>query len=96
VAHSQARHSATGLGSLRRRRTAPLLAHGLRKAAARRLPEAGCMHEIAAIAGDATLRERGQYTKAADQKRLAVAAIDLAEGLTIWPKMPAKSKRQNG
>src|SRR5256885_1291498 len=47
-------------------------AHGLRKAAARRLAEAGCTeHEIAAITGHASLREIARYTKAADQQRLA-------------------------
>jgi integrase len=47
-------------------------AHGLRKAAARRLAEAGCTaHEIAAI----SLREVTRYTKAVDQRRLAAAAI---------------------
>ena len=52
-------------------------AHGLRKAAARRLAEAGCTeHEIAAITGHASLREVARYTKAADQRRLAVAAIE--------------------
>jgi integrase len=51
-------------------------AHGLRKAAARRLAEAGCTtHEIAAITGHASLREIVRYTKAADQKRLASAAM---------------------
>jgi integrase len=52
-------------------------AHGLRKAAARRLAEAGCTaHEIAAVTGHASLREIQRYTKAADQTRLAVAAMD--------------------
>jgi integrase len=51
-------------------------AHGLRKAAARRLAEAGCTaHEIAAITGHASLREVTRYTKAVDQRRLAVSAI---------------------
>jgi integrase len=50
--------------------------HGLRKAAARRLAEAGCTpHEIAAITGHATLSEVARYTRAADQKRLAESAI---------------------
>jgi integrase len=54
-------------------------AHGLRKAAARRLAEAGCtMHEIAAITGHASLSEVQRYTKAADQARLARAAMDKA------------------
>lgn len=51
--------------------------HGLRKAAARRLAEAGCSaNEIASITGHATLQEVARYTKAAEQKRLAAAAID--------------------
>jgi integrase len=51
-------------------------AHGLRKAAAVRLAEAACtLHEIAAITGHRSLREVARYTAAADQKRLAVAAI---------------------
>jgi integrase len=51
-------------------------AHGLRKSAARRLAEAGCTeHEIAAITGHASLREVQRYTRAVDQKRLAVAAM---------------------
>jgi integrase len=51
-------------------------AHGLRKAACRRLAEAGCSaNEIAAISGHATLKEVERYTKAADQQRLARAAM---------------------
>lgn len=51
-------------------------AHGLRKAQARRLAEAGCSaHEIAAITGHKTLSEVQRYTAAADQQRLAEAAI---------------------
>jgi integrase len=51
-------------------------AHGLRKAAARRLAEGGCTaHEIAAITGHASLREVARYTRAADQRNLAVAAM---------------------
>jgi integrase len=50
--------------------------HGLRKAAARRLAEAGCSaKEIASITGHASLVEVERYTKAADQKRLARAAV---------------------
>jgi integrase len=80
-------------------------AHGLRKAAARRLAEAGCTaNEIAAITGHASLREIVRYTKAADQRKLAHAAMgkvsakqeqklsNLDEGLTISPKSQAKSK----
>jgi integrase len=55
-------------------------AHGLRKAAARRLAEAGCtMHEIAAITGHASLSEIQRYTKAVDQKRLALSAMEKAK-----------------
>jgi len=51
--------------------------HGLRKAAARRLAEAGCSaNEIASITGHATLQEVARYTKAAEQRRLARTAID--------------------
>jgi integrase len=58
-------------------------AHGLRKAAARRLAEAGCTaHEIAAITGHASLREIVRYTKAVDQQRLAAAAMKKAETRT--------------
>jgi len=50
-------------------------AHGLRKAAARRLAEAGCTaHEIMAVTGHRTLAEAEKYTRAADQKRGAEAA----------------------
>jgi integrase len=55
-------------------------AHGLRKAVGRRLAEAGCtMHEIAAITGHASLSEVQRYTKAADQKRLALSAMEKAK-----------------
>ena len=51
--------------------------HGLRKAAARRLAEAGCSaNEIAAITGHASLEEVARYTKAAEQKKLARSAMD--------------------
>lgn len=50
--------------------------HGLRKAAARRLAEAGCSpHEIASITGHASLSMVELYTKAVDQERMAGAAI---------------------
>ncbi|MGZ3321351.1 MAG: site-specific integrase [Xanthobacteraceae bacterium] len=50
--------------------------HGLRKAAARRLAEAGCTaHEIGAITGHASLTELVRYTRAADQRHLAEAAM---------------------
>ena len=50
--------------------------HGLRKAAARRLAEAGCTaNEIAAVTGHKSLAEVARYTRAADQARLADAAM---------------------
>lgn len=51
-------------------------AHGLRKAAARRLAEAGCsVLQIQAITGHKTLAEVTRYTAAADQERMARDAI---------------------
>ena len=61
--------------------------HGLRKAACRRLAEAGCtIHEIAAISGHATLKEVERYTKAADQLRLARAAMARTMAAETQPK----------
>lgn len=55
-------------------------AHGLRKAQARRLAEAGCSpHMIASITGHKTLGEVARYTEAADRARLARAAIERLE-----------------
>lgn len=52
-------------------------AHGLRKAQCRRLAEAGCSeHEIAAISGHENLSEIRTYTRAAEQARMAQAAVD--------------------
>jgi integrase len=51
--------------------------HGLRKAACRRLAEAGCSaNEIASISGHTTLKEVARYTKAADQARMARNAME--------------------
>lgn len=64
-------------------------AHGLRKAACRRLAEAGCTaNQIAAISGHASLAEVQRYTKAADQERLARAAMD-----TVSATFPAGGTR---
>jgi integrase len=50
--------------------------HGLRKAAGRRLAEAGCTaHEIMAVLGHRTLTEAERYTREADQAQLATAAL---------------------
>ena len=55
--------------------------HGLRKAAGRRLADAGCTpHEIMAVLGHKTLAEAERYTRDADQLRLAGAAITKLEG----------------
>jgi integrase len=72
----------TGFGSWFRRRCVEAglpkgtSAHGLRKAACRRLAEAGCTaHQIAAISGHLSLSEVQRYTKSADQARLAREAM---------------------
>ena len=61
--------------------------HGLRKAAARRLAEAGCtVHEIAAITGHVTLREVERYTKAVDRERLARSGMARLGNETVTRK----------
>lgn len=51
-------------------------AHGLRKAAARRLAEAGCTaHMIMSVTGHRSLKEVERYTRAAGQKDLATSAM---------------------
>jgi integrase len=53
-------------------------AHGLRKTAATRLANAGCStDQIKAITGHRTAKEVERYTRAADQARLAAAALQL-------------------
>jgi integrase len=55
-------------------------AHGLRKAAARRLAEAGCTaKQIQAITGHRSLEEVERYTRKADQKLLARQAVAIQE-----------------
>ena len=55
--------------------------HGLRKAAGRRLAEAGCSaREIMAVLGHRSLGEAERYTRDADQARLAAAAMTRLEG----------------
>src|SRR4029434_9733298 len=52
------------------------VAHGLRKAALRRLAEHGATSkEMQAVSGHKSLREIERYTQMADQQRLAKAAI---------------------
>jgi integrase len=49
--------------------------HGLRKAAGRRLAEAGCTaHQIMAVLGHKTLADAERYTREADQAQLAMEA----------------------
>jgi integrase len=62
------------------------VAHGLRKAAMRRIAEAGGTNkELAALSGHKTSREIDRYTKAADQKKLASAALEKLKGRTKVP-----------
>ncbi|WP_234050744.1 MULTISPECIES: tyrosine-type recombinase/integrase [unclassified Xanthobacter] len=57
-------------------------AHGLRKAAARRLAEAGCSNQqIKAITGHKTDQEVSRYTAAANQALLAEQAMAAAYGM---------------
>ena len=68
--------------------------HGLRKAAARLLAEAGCTaNEIAAITGHRTLVEVSRYTKAADQVHLAQTAIDRLTARQSAQRVPALVKQ---
>lgn len=71
-------------------------AHGLRKAAAVMLAEAGCTaSQIMAVTGHANLSEVTLYTAAADQERLAAEAMEKAEARTKT-STPRKPGRQNG
>jgi integrase len=57
--------------------------HGLRKAAGRRLAEAGCTpHQIMSVLGHRTLAEAERYTRDADQIGLATGAIAKLEAHT--------------
>jgi integrase len=59
-------------------------AHGLRKAACRRLAEAGCSANlIAAVSGHKSLREVQRYTEAADQARMARSAMETVTRTSI-------------
>jgi integrase len=66
--------------------------HGLRKAAARRLAEAGCTeHEIMAITGHESVREVSVYTRAANRKHLAESAMQKVEqGTKLANRNPKK------
>lgn len=61
--------------------------HGLRKAQGRRLADNGSSaHEIMSVLGHKSLKEAERYTKGADQRRLADAAIG---------KLSGRTKREN-
>jgi integrase len=69
-------------------------AHGLRKAAGRRLAEAGCSaKQIAAVLGHTTLDEVERYTRDADQARLADDAMARLEAITRTPAVNPASSR---
>ncbi len=71
--------------------------HGLRKAALTRLADAGCTaHEIAAISGHKTLSEVQRYTGAANQARLARAAMGRMANESVKPEPGKVSKPLNG
>jgi integrase len=60
--------------------------HGLRKAAGRRLAEAGCSpHQIKAVLGHKSLREVERYTADANQRRNALAAMRQLIGTQTEP-----------
>jgi len=68
-----------------------LSAHGLRKAACRRLAEAGCTtHEIMAISGHKSLAEVERYTREAERARLANRAM--ATVIKARPKVSKKMR----
>jgi len=77
-----------------------LSAQGLRKAACRQFAEANCtVDQIAAFSGHASLKEVQRYTKAADQKRLAVAAMEARaknKGRTKTGKPKGKVSQNEG
>jgi integrase len=71
-------------------------AHGLRKAAATRLAEAGATElEIRAITGHQTSREVSRYTKAVNQKQMAKSAMEKLTGNKIVPLEMAESVPPN-
>jgi integrase len=70
--------------------------HGLRKAACRRLAEAGCtVHQIAAISGHRSLRELQKYTEAADQQRMAGQAMAVFEVPNLQTRLGETAEKQS-
>ena len=69
--------------------------HGLRKAAGRRLAEAGCTpHEIMAVLGHKTLAEAERYTRDADQAALGRCSDNKAGGTEEEQKLPKPHAQQ--
>lgn len=65
-----------------------LSAHGLRRAAARRLAEAGCTpHQIAAVTGHKSLSQVQGYSSEADQERMAGVAMGRIGNIGGKPEM---------
>jgi integrase len=73
-----------------------LSAHGLRKAGATRLAEAGATdHEIMAWGGWTTLKEVQRYTRAANRKRLALQAASKLKGGTEVANLDTRLANQS-
>jgi len=73
---SRRRASASVAAQCQRVGLTGLSPHGLRKAACRRLAEAGCSeHEIASISGHENLAEVRRYTRAASRAKMAKSAM---------------------
>lgn len=74
--------------------------HGLRKAAARRLAEAGCtVHQIMAVTGHKTLEEVARYTEAAMQEpraRDAISRLPLSTRPGTVDKNAKKASKNKG
>jgi integrase len=69
-------------------------AHGLRKAAAAKLAEAGATtNEIAAVTGHRTLKEVARYTAAASQKAMAGSAMGRITSATTIVKSPTPGRQ---
>ena len=69
-------------------------AHGLRKAAATRLANAGCSSDqIRAITGHRSLAEVAHYTRAVDQQRLARQAMNMQIGAEREQELSSPSNR---
>ncbi|MGO9329589.1 MAG: tyrosine-type recombinase/integrase [Steroidobacteraceae bacterium] len=69
-------------------------AHGLRKAAARRLAEEGATtHHIASMTGHRSLSEVQRYTRSADQARLAREAVELRKRRSSKSRTPMTGTR---